>query len=246
MSKDDESRSSTDAPAPSEDPASASSGSEEHEDENYHLQASKRMKASGHVPCKSNYPRQQHESQKGHKDKKGEKSPTYLDNNLDFTDAVLIGLDSINDAVLNGQDDVTNPFNFSKWQSAPVEPLGIENTGKLATVLYKTSTNVELQISNELSSLKAMDFYGTISSEKSTGNVQKKLSTQPVSLIVTDEVHTNLDQSSAKEAMDVKSNKNSTKQLTPVTIMEVDTFFLSKIQNFAEGFVGLRFNINYD
>jgi hypothetical protein len=58
-----------------------------------------------------------------------------------------------------------------------VEPLGIENTGKLATVLYETSTNVELQISNELSSLKAMDFYGTISLEKSTGNAPKKLST---------------------------------------------------------------------
>jgi hypothetical protein len=45
-SKDDESRSGTDPPAPSEDPASASSGSKEHKDENYHLQASKRMKAS--------------------------------------------------------------------------------------------------------------------------------------------------------------------------------------------------------
>jgi hypothetical protein len=70
-SKDNESHSSTDAPAPSEDPASASSGSEEHKDENYHLQASKRMKASGHVPRKSDYPCQQRESQKGHKEKKG-------------------------------------------------------------------------------------------------------------------------------------------------------------------------------
>jgi hypothetical protein len=61
-SKDDESCYSTDAPAPSEDPASASSGSKEHEDENYHLQASKRMKASGHVPHKYDYPRQQRES----------------------------------------------------------------------------------------------------------------------------------------------------------------------------------------
>ena len=84
------------------------------------------------------------------------------------------------------------------------------------------STSVELQISNELSSLKAMDFYGTISSEKSTGSAPKKLSTQPVYLIVTDEVYTNLEQPSAKEAMDVKYNKNSPKQLTPVTIMVVD------------------------
>jgi hypothetical protein len=113
-SKDDESHSSTDAPAPSEDPASASSGSKEHKDENYHLQASKRMKASGHVPCKSDYPHQQHESQKGYKEKKREKSHTFLDNDLDFTNTVLMGLESINNAVLNGRDDVTNLFNFSK------------------------------------------------------------------------------------------------------------------------------------
>jgi hypothetical protein len=114
MSKDDESRSSTDAPAPSEDPASASSGSKDHKDENYHLQASKRMKTSGHVHRKSDYPHQQRESQKGHKEKKGEKSPILLDDDLDFTDAVLTGLDSINNAVFNGRDDVTNPFDFSK------------------------------------------------------------------------------------------------------------------------------------
>jgi hypothetical protein len=207
MSKDDESRSGTDAPAPSEYPASASSGSKEQEDENYHLQASKRMKASGHVPRKSDYPRQQREPQTVRKEKKGEKSPTFLDDDLDFTDAILIGLESIDDA----GDDITNPFDFSKWWFAPVEPLGIENKGTLATVLYKMSTNIELQTRNELSSLKAMDFYGTISSGKSTGNSPKKFSTQPVYHIVTDEVYTNLEQSSAEEAMDVKSNKNSMK-----------------------------------
>ncbi len=104
-----------------------------------------------------------------------------------------------------------------------MEPLSIEITEKLATVLYKMSTNKELQISNELSSLKVMDFYSTISSEKSTGNTPKKLSTQPVYHIVTDQVYNNQEQSSAKEAMDVKSNKNSPTQLTPVTIMVVDT-----------------------
>ncbi len=68
------------------------------------------MKASGHVPRKSDYPCQQHEPQTGHKEKKGEKSPTFLDNNLDFTDAILMGLESVDDTV----DDVTNPFDFSK------------------------------------------------------------------------------------------------------------------------------------
>ena len=45
----------------------------------------------------------------------------------------------------------------------------------------------------------------------------------PAHHIVTDEVYTNLKQSNAKEAMDIKSNKNSPKQLTPVTIMVADT-----------------------
>jgi hypothetical protein len=46
----------------------------------------------------------------GCKEKKGEKPPTFLDNYLDFTDAILMGLESIDNAV----DDVTNPFDFSK------------------------------------------------------------------------------------------------------------------------------------
>ncbi len=83
-----------------------------------------------------------------------------------------MGLNSMDDAVLKGPDDVTNLFDFNLWRSAPVETLDIK---KLETVLYKTSTNAELQISNELSSLKAIDFYGTISMEKSTGNAQKIL-----------------------------------------------------------------------
>jgi hypothetical protein len=37
------------------------------------------------------------------------------------------------------------------------------------------------------------------------------------------DVYTNLEQMSAKEAMDINSNKNIQKQLTPVTIMVVDT-----------------------
>jgi hypothetical protein len=57
----------------------------------------------------------------------------------------------------------------------------------------------------------------------STGNAPKSTSTQTVRNVVTDEVYANLVQLSAKEAMDIKSNKNSPKQLTPVTIMVVDT-----------------------
>jgi hypothetical protein len=71
--------------------------------------------------------------------------------------------------------------------------------------------------------LKAADFYGTISTVDSTGNAPKSPSTQHVHHIVTDEVYTNLVQLSTKEAIDIKSNINSPKQLTPVTIMVVDT-----------------------
>ncbi len=98
--------------------------------------------------------------------------PTFLDNDLNFTDNVLMGLDSMDDGALKGPDDITNLFNFNLWWSAPMETLGIK---KLENVLYETSTNVESWISNELSSLQAIDFYGTISTEKSTGNTHKML-----------------------------------------------------------------------
>jgi hypothetical protein len=80
-----------------------------------------------------------------------------------------------------------------------------------------------LQNSNELSSLNTAETYCTISMVASTGNAPKSTSTQTVRNIVTDEVYTNLVQISAKETMDIKSNNNSPKQLTPVTIKVVDT-----------------------
>jgi hypothetical protein len=45
-----------------------------------------------------------------------------------------------------------------------------------------------------------------------------------------DDVHTNLEQISAKEAMDVNSHKSIPKQLTPVTIMVVDTISSVKLR----------------
>jgi hypothetical protein len=66
--------------------------------------------------------------------------------------------------------------------------------------------------------------------EASTGNAPKNLSTQSVRHIVTDEVYTNLVQISAKKAMDIKSNKNSPKQLTPVTIMVIYTISSVKLR----------------
>jgi hypothetical protein len=113
-SNDDELHSSTDTPVPSEDPASASSKSKkDHKDENYHLHVSKKLKAGCHVPCKSDHQRQRSEFQLSEKGKKRETPPTFLDNGLNFMDTVLMGLDSMDDVVLKGPDDVANPFDFT-------------------------------------------------------------------------------------------------------------------------------------
>ncbi len=50
-------------------------------------------------------------SQLSQKGKKGETPPTFLDNDLNFMDTVLVGLNSM-DADLNRPDGITNPFNF--------------------------------------------------------------------------------------------------------------------------------------
>ncbi len=168
-----------------------------------------------------------------------------MDNDLDFIDAILMGLNSM-DADLKRPDDVTNLFDFNMWWSAPVEPFIIKNTDSLENVLYKTSTDIGLQNSKELSSLKAADTYGTISMVDSTGNAPKSSSAQPVHYIFADDVYTNLEQISAKEAMDINSNKNIPKQLTPVTIMVVDTISSVKSRILLKVFVGFRFNNNHD
>ena len=92
------------------------------------------MKASSHVPCKSDHWQHGAKAQLSQKGKNGETPPTFLDDEVDFTDTILMGLDSM-DADLNRSDDVTNPFGFDMWQSAPMEPFSIENTNSLETVL---------------------------------------------------------------------------------------------------------------
>jgi hypothetical protein len=105
-------RISTNTPVPCEDPASASSKSKKtHEDENYHLHIDKKMKASSHAPCKYDHRQHGAKDQLSQKGKKGEMPRTFLDNDLDFTDTILMGLNSM-DADLNRADDVTNPFDF--------------------------------------------------------------------------------------------------------------------------------------
>jgi hypothetical protein len=71
--------------------------------------------------------------------------------------------------------------------------------------------------------LKTADIYGTISLVDSTGNAPKSTSTQAVRYIFADDLCTNLEHISAKETIDINFNKNIPKQLTPVTIMVVDT-----------------------
>ncbi len=102
-------------------------------------------------------------------------------------------------------------------------PFNIENTNSLGNVLYKMSTDIGLQNSKELSGLKRTDTYSTISMVDSNGNAPISTSEQSVHYIFADDVYFNLEQISAKEAMDVYSHKNVPQQLTPVTIMVLDT-----------------------
>ncbi len=111
-----------------------------------------------------------------------------MDDDLDFMDAILMGLNSM-DADLNRPDDVTNPFNFNMWRSTPVEPFRIKNTNNLENVLYETSTDIGLQNSKELSSLKSADTYGTIYMVGFTGNAPNSTSTQTVCSIFADDVY---------------------------------------------------------
>ena len=156
-SEDDKLRISTDTPVPSEDPASASSKSKKNP-WGWELSSSycKKMKVGSHVPRKSDHWQHAAKAQLSQKGKKGETPLTFLDNDLNFTDTILMGLNSI-DADLNRPDDVTNWFKFDMWPSAPVEPFSIKNTDNLETILNKTSTNIGLQNSHELSSLKTVD-----------------------------------------------------------------------------------------
>jgi hypothetical protein len=103
---------SVDTLVPSEDPASASSEGKNHEDEDYHLSVNKKLKAGCHVPCKSDHQQHRGRSKSSQKGKKGDVSPTFMDNDFNFTDAVFMGLNSM-DAGLSRPDDVTNPFNFN-------------------------------------------------------------------------------------------------------------------------------------
>jgi hypothetical protein len=71
------------------------------------------------------------------------------------------------------------------------------------------STDKELQHSKELSSLKKTGTYSTIPTLDSTGNAPKSNSTQSVHYVLADDVYTNLEQISAKEAIDVNCHKTS-------------------------------------
>ncbi len=133
--------------------------------------------------------------------KKKETFPSFLDDDLYFTDTILMGLDSI-DADLKRPDDVTNPFNFDKWWStASRTSESTASTKYLEIVQYESG----LQNSKEVSSLKETDTYSTISIVDSTGNAPNNTSTQPVCYIFTGDVYTNLEQISAK-AKDAKES----------------------------------------
>ena len=117
--------------------------------------------------------------------------PTLLDDDLDFgndfKDSVLMGLDSLVDADLNGIDDVV----------APVQAFSTVCIGSLETVLHENRPTRGLTISKQMSSLRKTDFSNTISPKKFTGIAPNSIHNAQYILI--DEVYTNLEKSNAKK-----------------------------------------------
>jgi hypothetical protein len=74
---------------------SASSEGKNNEDENYELHFDKKLKAGSHVPCKSDHQQHRGKSKLSQTGKNREVSPTLMVDDLDFTDAVLMGLNSL-------------------------------------------------------------------------------------------------------------------------------------------------------
>jgi hypothetical protein len=64
------------------------------------------------MPCKSDHRQHRGRSKLSQNGKKVKVPPTFMDNDLDFMDTVLMGLNSM-DADLSRPDEVTNPFNFN-------------------------------------------------------------------------------------------------------------------------------------
>ncbi len=64
-------------------------------DKNYRLHVDKKLKVGSHVRHKSGHQQHRGKSQSSQKSKKGETPPTFLDDDLDFMDTILMGLDSI-------------------------------------------------------------------------------------------------------------------------------------------------------
>jgi hypothetical protein len=111
--------------------------------------------------------------------------PSFLDDDLDFTDTVLMRLDSM-DADLNRPDDVTNPFDFDTWRStASRTSESTPSTKYLEIVQYESGLH---HSSKQLLSLSKTDTYSTTSMVDSTGNAPKSTSTQPVHYIFADDV----------------------------------------------------------
>jgi hypothetical protein len=90
-SDNNELRTSVVTPVPNEDPTSASSEGKINNDEDYYLHIDKKLKAGCHVPRKSDHQQHRGESKLSQRGRKKEASPTFMDDDLDFTDTVLTG-----------------------------------------------------------------------------------------------------------------------------------------------------------
>ena len=124
-------------------------------------------------------------------------------------------------------------FEFGNWWSVPVVTCtknctDLENCTEncthtvyrlhLANILYK---NTELLTSKQLFEIGCLDIYGTNATEFSTGNASKNLHVD--SCYMADTIYANPKPGSKKRGREEFHNSTSNKNLTPFTIMVVDT-----------------------
>ncbi len=114
---------------------------------------------------------------------------------------------------------VENPFNFNNWRSALIEPRqSTLSTYDHEIVQYKLG----LTHDEQLSSLPKTDHCSTNFSLGSTRNAPKKLNESPMLETCTDDVYAISEDNGSDKEVD-KPKKTVPQNLTPVTIMVVDT-----------------------
>ncbi len=81
-------------------------------DENNHLHINKKLKVGCHVPHKSGHQQHRSKSKSSQRGKQKETSPTFMDIGLNFTDTVLMGLNSIDSDHKEGKEKWSTSVRF--------------------------------------------------------------------------------------------------------------------------------------